>query len=432
MDSETNTHNSPDTSQNVQPLVVKDELQEKAIQLACSTDNRIVGVTGQAGTGKTTIMRQVYQAFTDAGHSVALCAPTGKAAKRISEATGIQATTIHKLLEYTHPGDPDPKTGKVLGISVPRRGPGNPLVQSIVLGDEYSMVNEELNRSLMDAMPAGGLVRMFGDANQLPPIEEGDFNRGGPRALSPFEKYLKQFPSVKLTHIYRQGEGSGIVKNGHRIINGMCPAQMDDFKITITNQHKDKIVDYVMESGIDFASLDNQIITPTNKSVIGTIALNIVVQELLQGDKMFAAHVMPRSKWDKTNLVLVVGDKVLWTKNDYQLEIYNGETGIVTSLDNDLVTIDFGDRVLAVPPWVEYLGADGKTKGYDPRTQLQLAYVITTHKSQGSEYQHVAYMMGASAWMLQNRANFYTAITRARKHVHVISDQRSFQGAVIR
>lgn len=415
--------------------VVRDELQDKAVEIACSTNNRIAGVTGQAGTGKTTIMRQVYLAFKEAGHTVALCAPTGKAAKRISEATGIQATTIHKLLEYTHPGDPDPKTGKPLGVSVPRRIPQRPLEQSVILGDEYSMVNEELNRNLLDAMPPGGLIRLFGDANQLPPIEEGDFMRRGPRPLSPFEKYLKQFPSVTLKNIYRQGEGSGIVKNGHRIIHGMCPAQMDDFKITITQQHKAKIIEYVMESGIDFASLDNQIITPTNKGWIGTHELNVVIQELLQGDKMYTAHVMPRSPWDakkKLSLQLVVGDKVIWTKNDYQLEIYNGESGVVTSLDNDLVTIDFGDRVLAIPPWVEYEGADGKSKGYDPRTQLQLAYVITTHKSQGSEYECVAYLMDKYAFMLQNRANFYTGITRARKHVHVISDQRSFQSAVTR
>ncbi len=427
MDSETNT-------QAVLATPVKDELQEKAIALACDTSNRIVGITGQAGTGKTTIMRQVYYAFAEAGHSVALCAPTGKASKRISEATGIQATTIHKLLEYTHPGDPDPKTGKVLGVSVPRRGPMRPLDQSIVLIDEASMVNEELNRAIMDAMPRGGLVRLFGDANQLPPIDENQ-KWGTKPPPSPFERYLKQFPSVTLKNIYRQGEGSGIVKNGHRIINGMCPAQMDDFKITITQQHKNKIMDYVMESGIDFSSLDNQIITPTNKGWIGTVALNVVIQELLQGDKMYTAHVMPRTTWDAKkgiSLQLVVGDKVIWMKNDYQLEIFNGETGVVTSLDNDLVTIDFGDRVLAVPPWVEYEAADGHTKGYDPRTQLQLAYVITTHKSQGSEYLHVAYMMDKYAFFLQNRANFYTAVTRARKHVHVISDQRSFQSAVTR
>jgi len=428
MDSETSTTVS--TQQELQ----RDELQEKAIALACSTEHRIVGITGQAGTGKTLIMRQVFEAFRDAGHSVALCAPTGKAAKRISESTGLPATTIHKLLEYTHPGDPDPKTGKILGISVPRRDEYKRLDQSIVLCDEASMVNEELNRALLDAMPPGGLVRWFGDANQLPPIEPGEkFGQKPPP--SPFMRHLKTFPSVVLKNIYRQGEGSGIVKNGHRIINGMCPTQMDDFKITVTSTHRNKILDYVMESGINFASLDEQIITPTNKSSIGTIELNSIIQELIQGDKLHEARVMPRTQWDAKagkSLMLIPGDKIIWTKNDYQLEIYNGETGIVESLDNDLVTINFGDRVLAIPPWVEYEGADGKVKGYDPRTQIDPAYVITTHKSQGSEYSHVLYIMGASAFMLQNRANFYTGITRARKHVHVISDPRSFQASVTR
>lgn len=418
------------------PAMQLDELQLEAIKKSCDINHRIVSVTGQAGTGKTTIMKQVYQAFIDAGHRVALCAPTGKAAKRISEATGIPAVTMHKLLEYTHPGDPDPKTGKILGISVPRRTPERPLEFNIVLCDEYSMVNEELNRALLDAMPPGGLVRLFGDANQLPPIEEGTFGQSAAaRKPSPFERSLKTFPATILKNIYRQGEGSGIVKNGHRIIHNMCPAQMDDFKITTTPIQKQKLIEYVMESGIDFASLNNQIISPTNKGHLGVHALNEALQSLMQGDKLHTAHVMPRTPWDlKKGLSMqaVVGDKVIWTKNDYNLEIFNGESGVITSLDNDLVTIDFGDRVLAVPPWVEYLHADGKVKGYDPRTQLQLAYVITTHKSQGSEYENVVYLMDKSAWMLQNRANFYTGVTRARKHVHVISDLRSFQSAVTR
>ena len=414
---------------------IRDELQEEAIAKACNTDHRIVGVTGQAGTGKTTIMRRVYHAFEEAGHAVALCAPTGKAAKRISESTGLHAITIHKLLEYTHPGDPDPKTGKILGVSVPRRDQFNRLDYSVVLVDEYSMVNEEINRALLDAMPPGGLVRMFGDANQLPPIEPGEgFNRGT-RPQSPFERHLKQFPSTVLKNIYRQGEGSGIVKNGHRILQGMCPSQTDDVKITVTSKQPEKLIDYVMESGIDFKSLDNQIITPTNKSAIGTIALNKTIQELLQDGHIQNARVMPRTQWDAKagkTLMLVPGDKVIWLKNDYQLEIYNGETGIVESLDNDLVTVNFGDRTLAIPPWVEYEDAKGKVKGYDPRTQLDLAYVITTHKSQGSEYLNGVYIMGNSAFMLQSRANYYTALTRMRKHVHIISDPRSFQAAVTR
>lgn len=415
-------------------LPIQDELQQEAIRKCVSIENRIVSVTGQAGTGKTSIMRSVYHAFTDAGHAVALCAPTGKAAKRIAEATGLPAITIHKLLEYTHPGDPDPKTGKVLGFSVPRRDSNRRLDQSVILLDEASMMSEELNRAVLDAAPPGGLVRLFGDVNQLPPIEPGEKFGVKPKP-SPFMRHLAQFPSTILKNIYRQGEGSGIVKNGQRILGGMCPGQMDDFKISVTQKQTDKLVDYVMESGIDFKSLDNQVITPTNKSSIGTIALNLMLQELLQQDKLHSARVMPRTQWDAKNgktLMLVPGDKVIWTKNDYQLEIYNGESGIVESLDNDLITINFGDRTLAIPPWVEYEDAVGKIKGYDPRTQLDLAYVITTHKSQGSEYSSVVYLMGRSAFMLQGRANYYTAITRARRHVHVISDPQSFQQSVTR
>lgn len=410
-----------------------DPLQDEARLLCSNMQHRIVGVTGQAGTGKTTIMKDVYKAFQDAGHDVVLCAPTGKAAKRISEATGFPATTIHKLLEFTHPGDPDEKTGKVLGVSVPRRTPLRPLEQSVILCDEYSMVHTELNRQLLDAMPPGSVIRVFGDKNQLPPIEGNDFADRGPREPSPFEKHLKMFPSVTLKNIYRQGEGSGVVKNGHRILNGMCPMNMPDFEIKISQVQPNALMEYLKNHPeINFASLDNQIITPTNKSWIGVHALNEKIQQHYQGDKMYEAVVMPRDKWQKDTCLLVPGDKVLWLKNDYQLEIYNGETGIVESLAHDMVTINFGDRVVAVPPNVEYEAADGKVKSYDPRKQIQLAYAITTHKSQGSEYQHVIYMMGNSAFMLQNRANFYTAVTRARKHAVVISDQQSFQRAVTR
>lgn len=412
--------------------MVPDELQEQAVTLSCSTEHRIVGITGQAGTGKTTIMKRVYREFIDAGHDVVLCAPTGKAAKRIAEATSIPAVTIHRLLEFTHPGDPDEKTGKVLGISVPRRTPMKPLDQSVILADEYSMVNVELNRYLIDAMRAGAMLRVFGDANQLPPIEGNDFDKSAPKILSPFSTHLKLFPSVVLKNIYRQGEGSGIVKNAHRILNGMCPMSTDDFSLKITQNQQAEALNIVRAGDVDFSQLDNQIITPTNKGWIGTRELNLKIQELIQGSRMFEAHVMPRDKWDKHNLALVVGDKVLWMKNDYQLEIYNGETGIVEDLSNDMVTINFGDRTIAVPPWVEYEAADGSVKGYDPRKQLQLAYVVTTHKSQGSEYAHVVYIMDRSAFMLQNRANFYTAVTRARKHATVVSDQRSFQTAVTR
>lgn len=413
-----------------------DSLQQEAIALCCDTSQRIVGVTGQAGTGKTTIMKQVYEALSEAGHDIALAAPTGKAAKRIAEATGIRAVTVHRLLEFTHPGDPDPVTGKVTGISVPKRRPDNPLDQSVILVDEASMINKQLWRDIIDAMSRGAIIRCFGDVNQLPPIEEGDYRNS--KDLSPFQNVLKNFKSVTLSHIYRQGEGSGIVKNGHRVLNGMMPYVADDFKIIWTqplapHDPVSKLLKFVEDHPeIDFRSLDNQIITPINKSWIGQYELNIKLQQLLQKEKMFDAMVLPRAKWKKDDTCLIVpGDKVIWTKNDYKLEIYNGETGTIVDIVNDIINIDFGDRIVGIPPWVEYLTPEGDTKGYDPREQIDLAYAVTTHKSQGSEYQYSVYVLDRSSYSMHHRNNLYTAITRARKSAFVITDQRSLQQSVV-
>lgn len=417
------------TAENSTPFT-KDPLQDQAIALGCGTNSRIVGITGPAGTGKTTIMKQIYRRFVDAGYTVALAAPTGKAAKRISEATGIEASTLHRLLEFTHPGEPDPKTGKPYGASFPQRKPSHPLAQDVILVDEYSMANTQLDRDILDAMKAGSLIRIFGDVNQLPPIEENKLLQKEP---SPFERHLKNFPSVTLKNIYRQGEGSGIVKNGARILNKMCPAPFADFKLIIGKNPVTSVEDIVMAGDADYASIDHQIITPTNIRWTGTNELNKRIQGLLHGDALHLGHVMPRHEWDKKYpLKIVEGDKVIWKKNDYNLNIYNGETGIVRSLERDMIVIDFGDREVAVPPWIEYLDPkSGLFKRYDPRVNLYLAYALTTHSCQGSEYGHIVYVMDTSSTYLQNRSNFYTAITRARTHATVISDQRSFQKAVM-
>lgn len=417
--------NTPAVSSNL----VKDDLQEQAVALCCSTENRIASVTGQAGTGKTTIMKRVHHAFQTSGHNVALAAPTGKAAKRISEATGIPAVTLHRLLEFTHPGDPDEKTGKAIGVSEPRRNRNNRLDYNVILVDEASMINQQLFRDLMDAIPNGGVVRLFGDVNQLPPIEERDDYKKLP---SPFTKMMAEFPSVKLTNIYRQGEGSGIVKNAHRILQGWVPQNMDDFVLTIGKPHLPNVVlDIAKTSGVDFNSLDNQIITPTNRGWIGQVQLNIALQKQRWGDELFRAPLMPRSKWDKQELSVLEGDKVIWRKNDYNLNIYNGETGIIKSLAGDCVAVDFGDRVVDVPPWISYTDPKtGDIKGYDPRVNLYLAYALTTHACQGSEYGHVVYVMDMSAFGLLSRGNFYTAVTRGRKKDWIVCDNRALQRSV--
>lgn len=411
--------------------LTKDELQEKAITLCCSTDARIVSVTGQAGTGKTTIMKTVYWAFIDAGHNVALAAPTGKAAKRIQEATGIPAMTIHRLLEFSHPGDPDEKTGKPIGHSTPNRRPGHPLPYSVVLVDEYSMVHHQLHRQLLDAMRAGSMLRCFGDANQLPPIEEFSVAQGPPPEMSPFKQLLIRFPSVKLKNIYRQGEGSDVVFNAHRILNKMCPQQRDDFQLILGHEQQPELLKLVEAEPEQFRSLNYQVITPIHKGWIGTKALNNKMQTIIQGNNMAAAHVIPRNTWDKVELSLTTGDKVLWTKNDYTLEIFNGETGHVIGFEDGQVVIDFSDRVISVPPFIRYEKSPGEFVSYDPRKCIKLAYAITTHASQGSEYDSVVYMMDKYAMVLQDQSNFYTGVTRAKRRATVIADRYSFQKAVV-
>ena len=399
-----------------------DATQIEAIERCCdiSTTNRIVPVTGQAGTGKTSILQQVYHSLTDAGHRVALCAPTGKAAKRITEVTGIVAVTNHRLLEYPHPGERDPKTGQTLLTTEPKRDRRNPLEYDVVCCDEYAMVNLEVHRNLMDALPVG-CFRLFGDVNQLPPIEQDKRRMKQP---SPFKKALELFDGVVLKTIHRQDEGSGIVENGAAILRGRIPRRNAEWSMSVTNKPIDALREQAADT--DYSQPHNQVITPTRKTWIGTAKLNAMLQTIYRPEAD-GWLPLPRHTWavDKDTFVRD-GDKVLWTENDYNLEIFNGETGIVCDADQEaeVFSIDFGDRTVEIPPvaFYEYKGVE---RSYDPRKRVDLAYAITTHKSQGSEYDAVCYVLNKSASFMQNRNNFYTATMRARNHVHLIADQRS-------
>lgn len=398
-----------------------DETQLAAISACTSTTRRVVGVTGQAGTGKTTIMKQVYDQLAAANKLVVLCAPTGKAAKRIQEATGISAMTIHRLLEYPHPGELNPKTGKSYISTDPKRDRANPIDYNVVLADEYAMVSTEVHRNLLDALPTGGLIRMFGDANQLPPIESNKMLQDQP---SPFMQILKKFDGIQLSTIHRQEEGSSIIENGNRIINGIMPRRTDEFRITITEKPVDPITDLVMSDDSPFAGLSGQIISPTRQGWIGTFALNDHIQSMLQPTtKPFLE--LERHRWSKQEMMRVyIGDKVINTTNNYGIELFNGESGIVIGFDDARqVIINFGDRIINVPPNMPVTTRRGVVM-INPQKDLELAYVITTHKAQGSEYEHVVYAMNHSrAWNL-SRKNFYTGISRARKKVDVIADPK--------
>lgn len=429
-----------------------DESQLRAIQRCSDMQERIVPVTGVAGTGKTSIIREVYLTLTKAGYSVALCAPTGKAAKRITEATGIPAMTIHRLLEYPFPGERDPATGKALVTTDPKRDRNNPLQYQAVLADEYAMVNREVHRNLIDALPSGGRLCMFGDVNQLKPIEHG-------KAIgkeSPFQSALRRFNGTVLDTIHRTQEGSGIAYNGDMILRGRMPLRKPDFKLKITEQPVRELTDAVLdalEDGVNYGTNMGQIISATKKSWIGTYKLNIALQGLLNPINADARIKLPRHKWDeKLPISVGVGDKVIWTENNYDLRdiwdrfdadgvtyiatppdkvIMNGESGIITEIGTDgEIAIDLGDRIVNVPTSITIEDSRKNLASFDPRRTIDLGFCITTHKAQGSEWTHVIYMLNRSTMFMQSRHNFYTAVSRARETAMVISDQRSLQNSV--
>lgn len=409
-----------------------DDTQQKAVSLCCDISQRVVGVTGPAGSGKTTILRTAYNALEENGYSIALAAPTGKAAKRIYEVTGINAFTNHRLLEYTHPGDPDPKTGKPVAFSYPRRTRANPLDIDVLFVDEYAMVNWELHRSLFDALRPGASIRVFGDNNQLQPIEENQQLRDQP---SPFMEMLRKFQSVELETIHRQGKDSGILLNLHAILRGKMPTRNDQWSMRFTDTPVDALRELILDSldrGIDYSCPENQILTPQNTSWVGTVKLNAMIQSMFH-NRMEPALFVPRHAWvkgegdQKGGLIrMFLGDKVIITRNMYDLQVFNGESGKIIEISEDgEIVIDFGDREQAIPPIMMVQNRYGKTVEIDPRKDVDLGYAITTHKAQGSEYDNVVYVLNKSTGFMQNRRNFYTAASRGRKHVHLITDQRS-------
>jgi len=431
-----------------------DGKQRQAIEMCCAED-RIVAVTGSAGTGKTTIIQRVANQMVEEGWKVICCAPTGKAARRVKEATGIEAVTIHRLLEFPKPNEIDEKTGKPLDVTIPRRDKDNRIQYDFVICDEYAMVPHELNRQLIDALPNGGLLRCFGDIHQLSPIEKSKIKVEG-FELSPFQQHLKRFPSVTLDRVYRQSEGSGIFANGARIVNGMAPASTDDFVINFTDRPVLAVEELLYKEPAKWGSIQNQIIVTGHKTWVGTYELNMRAQMIINPEPEFAFDPI-RHKWmESAKITIGIGDKVVCTENCYDLRdlferwegepygkesfqiptpdnamMLNGEIGKVVEIqrhgkDVEAVLVDFGDRVVSVPFEIhEYSPKSGSIFKTQPIKALDLGYVLTTHKCQGSEFQEICYVLNKSSKFTQNRRNLYTAVTRARKQVTVITDRAS-------
>jgi exodeoxyribonuclease V alpha subunit len=398
--------------------------QEYAVDMCTDLKQRIVSVTGGAGTGKTFVLGKVYVALRN--EKVALCAPTGRAAKRIQELTGIKAVTVHKLLEFpmpsddpviidTDPDDSDIIHGEERKPNEPRRNKFNPFEENVIIVDEASMVGPQLYRHLMDALPKKGVIRFFGDNNQLLPVEDGD---------PPFRTLLHRFPSIELTYNFRSGDA--IVSNAYRVLRGLVPRNNDHFHVVYTDQpllQLFKLVSAHPELGSD----NNQIIMPTRKGSVGTGVVNPTIQLRLNRQKELLR--IPRFDSHDKPLVVRAHDKFLWIKNDYELRLFNGEIGRITEIDPEEGTLwlNTNDRQhIEIPPRVRTYNAYAQAMtNYDPRKQIELGYAITTHKSQGSEFDTIVYCISRRAPFLLNRNNFYTAITRARNQVIVICDRHA-------
>lgn len=379
-------------------------------------------------------MKMVREGLTSKGFTPVVCAPTGKAAKRIQEATGFTAMTIHRLLEFTHPGETD-DDGKPYGDSRPRRTRARPIEFDAVLCDEYAMVNQEIHQCLIEAMPPQSVLRVFGDSNQLAPIEDNPKFKDAPSA---FIRLLNDFQGIRLETIHRQGEGSGIASNGWRILEGKTPIRHDDFFLRVTDDLTAELITRVrelQEKGIRFDVMENQIITPCARTSLGTRMLNQLLQTwYVDGPEMEPRDYLDVPRWSKKGekIRMFVGDKVICTSNNYDLGVFNGETGIIRAMDDEfgVITIDFGDKLVEFPPVVPVFKPGGGMYHVDPRKNIDLAYAVTTHKAQGSEYGHVIYVMGAGSGRLRSRRNFYTGVTRARKTCSVLSDQKSLSFAL--
>ena len=424
--------------------IMYDVKQQEAINACCNPDLRIVAVSGEGGTGKTKLFKEINSQLTAAGYLVGYSGPTGKAAMRIRESTGLNAVTNHRMLGYGQPidhEDTDERTGekKLIRISTgPSFGRKKPLPYDFILCDEYSMVNREVHDNLIAALKPGARIRMFGDLNQLKPIETDKTIADKPSA---FQTALDKFTSVVLETNYRQLAGSGIISNAKRILLGRAPTKTDDFNIMYTDDPVMRLMQYVDEqktAGADYSQLNYQIITCMNKSWIGTKKLNLSLQSMWW-DKAKPYLELPRHKWegDAASIRVQVGSKVVYTANTYDLgneqSVFNGEVGIVENIDEDegSVDINLGDRIVTIPSLLIMVRDDGTVIETDPRKNIDLAGVLTTHKMQGSEVKEVIYVLNKSTLYGQSRRNFYTAVSRARNKCTVITDQASMKKSTV-
>jgi exodeoxyribonuclease V alpha subunit len=368
-----------------------DPSQSLAVDLACTAPFCII--TGGPGTGKSTCMRVAIDRMEAAGERVALASPTGKAAKRLSEATGRHASTIHRLLEWR---------------GVFQRNSSNPLDCDVVIIDEASMLDASLCDDLVSACKPETRVVFVGDVNQLPSVGPG-------RVLGDLVD-SGDVPVARLTHVHRAAMESWVCRNAPKVLSGE-PLELDE--------HKD-FAFYQCEEGADVTrrivalatagQLEGaQVLTPQRTGACGVVAINKALQLALNPpDDTKAEWVFGTGEDAK---VLRIGDKVLQTANNYTLEVFNGEVGTVDYFESSgVMHVDFGDRV------VSYQKNDAFA--------LDLAYSLTIHKSQGSEFPWAVVVCHSTHTFMLDRNLLYTAITRAKKGVILVGDRKGLKAAI--
>jgi len=384
--------------------IVYAEFQLDALKLAAKSE--ILALTGGPGTGKTTTVRGILMMFDTIGLKTALCAPTGRAAKRLSELCGREAATIHRLLGAGIDED---------GFPVFNQNEDNQLKIDALIVDESSMIDILLMNSLLRALSDGCRVIMVGDADQLPSVGPGNM----------FADVIKSgiIPVISLTEIFRQAGDSGIVKCAHNVNNGIVPDLAEKYQdfFFMRRQTDEQLAETVAElcgkrlpenMGIDPAQI--QVLSPTRKRASGTAALNQLLRETLN------PRSIDKKEKQSGEFLFRTGDRVMQIKNNYDIiresydkkiigaGVFNGDIGVIKDInhDSETLTVDFEDSLV--------------TYSFERLSELEPAFAMTVHKSQGSEYHTVVLAMTSASSLLLSRSVLYTAMTRAKNLLVVV------------
>ena len=371
--------------------------------LRCVLSSRLVVVTGGPGVGKTTLLDSLLKILAAKKVRFQLCAPTGRAAKRMGESTGQPAVTIHRLLEYLPSG----------GF---KRGTGCPLETDLLVVDEFSMVDVPLMASLCRALPAGASLVLVGDPDQLPSV--------GPGSVLADLLATEAVPSVRLTEIFRQAEASEIVRAAHDIRHGRVPESEGKKGADFAFMHREEpeeIAELVLRLVRDEIPKrmrldpvrDVQVLAPMHRGSLGIRELNTALQAALNPPRADRAEI------ERFGTKFRVGDKVLQTRNNYDKEVFNGDIGRILSIDHD-------EREVTVE-------VDGRRVVYDfgELDEIEPAYAISIHKSQGSEFPAVVLPLAMQHFLLLQRNLLYTGVTRGKQLV-VVAGQRKALGTAVR